>query len=354
MNDGSMILVAGALLAAGIVAALAAGRLRVPGLVISLGLGMLIGSDGLGVDPFLDYELARTIGVIALALILFEGGLAAGWKEIRPVLGTSISLATIGTLITALIVGVAARSAARLQPARGLPARVDRRRDRQRGDLLGAARVHAQAPAGARSLEGESGFNDPVAIVLVIGFIDWIQKPDYGLRATCSAWSRSSSRSARRSGLVVGRLAVIGVPAASASLRPASIRSRRSPRRRSPSAEPPSCTARASSPSTWRGCRSEALAIPARRTVDDFHAGARVGRPDRGLLHVRAARVPERPARRRRRGAADRRRARCSSPVRSRRSLATRFGALQHARGAYSSAGPACAGRSRSCSRPSP
>ena len=68
-----------------------AGRLRVPGLVLFIGLGMAIGSDGTGWIDFGadsgDYELARTIGVIALALILFEGGLAVGFSEIRPVLG---------------------------------------------------------------------------------------------------------------------------------------------------------------------------------------------------------------------------------------------------------------------------
>ena len=55
-----------------------AGRRRAcacPSLVLFLGVGMLIGSDGLGWIDFDDYELARTIGIVALALILFEGGL---------------------------------------------------------------------------------------------------------------------------------------------------------------------------------------------------------------------------------------------------------------------------------------
>ena len=86
VDASAMMLVTGALLALGILAALAAGRLRVPGLVLFLGLGMAIGSDGLGLIDFDDFELTRTVGVVALALILFEGGLAAGWSEIRPVL----------------------------------------------------------------------------------------------------------------------------------------------------------------------------------------------------------------------------------------------------------------------------
>src|SRR5438874_13364172 len=112
MTDGALILAAGALLAAAIGATLVAGRLRVPGLVLFLGLGMLIGSDGLGLVDFghsrHDVELARTIGIVALALILFEGGLAAGWREIRPVLGVGLSLAGVGTLVTAIVAGVAA------------------------------------------------------------------------------------------------------------------------------------------------------------------------------------------------------------------------------------------------------
>ena len=81
MDDGQLILVAGAMLAAGIVASLLAGRLGLPALILFLGLGMVIGSDITGWVYFDDYELARTIGVIALALILFEGGLAAGFER---------------------------------------------------------------------------------------------------------------------------------------------------------------------------------------------------------------------------------------------------------------------------------
>ena len=88
-----MILIAGALMAGGLVASFAADRLRVPGLVLFLGLGMAIGSDGTGWIHFSDYELARTIGIVALALILFEGGLTASFGEIRSVLGSALSLA---------------------------------------------------------------------------------------------------------------------------------------------------------------------------------------------------------------------------------------------------------------------
>src|SRR4051794_5122413 len=102
MSDGQLILVVGVLLAAGLAGALLAGRLRVPGLLLFLGLGMAIGSDGTGWIHFDDYELARTVGIVALSLILFEGGLTAGLPEIRPVLRPALLLAFLGTAVTAI------------------------------------------------------------------------------------------------------------------------------------------------------------------------------------------------------------------------------------------------------------
>src|SRR5881275_2656786 len=80
-TPGRPLLITGVLLAAGLAASLAAGRLRMPGLVLVLGLGMVIGSDGLGWIDFADFKLARQAGIVALALILFEGGLSSGFAE---------------------------------------------------------------------------------------------------------------------------------------------------------------------------------------------------------------------------------------------------------------------------------
>jgi cell volume regulation protein A len=179
-HDAELILIAGVLLAAGIAGALLADRVRVPGLLLFLGLGMLAGSEGIGGIEFSDAELARTLGTIALVLILFEGGLSSGWPEIRPVLGTAASLATLGTALTAVIAGFAAKLIFDLSTLEGM--------------LVGAAIAATDSAAIfavlrgstiekrlARSLEGESGMNDPVALLLVIGFIEWIQQPGYGL-----------------------------------------------------------------------------------------------------------------------------------------------------------------------------
>jgi cell volume regulation protein A len=179
-HDAELILIAGSLLAAGIAGAFLADRIRIPGLLIFLGLGILAGSEGIGGIHFSNAELTRTLGTIALVLILFEGGLTSGWSEIRPVLGTAASLATIGTLLTAAIAGLAAKLIFDFSTLEGL--------------LVGAAIAATDSAAIfavlrrstlkkrlARSLEGESGMNDPVALLLVIGFIEWIQQPDYGV-----------------------------------------------------------------------------------------------------------------------------------------------------------------------------
>jgi potassium/hydrogen antiporter len=180
MSDGQMILVGGALLVAGLAAALAAGRLRVPGLVLFLGLGMAIGSDGTGWIHFDDYELARTIGTVALALILFEGGLDSGLDEIRPVLGPALSLALVGTLGTAVIAGLAAALLFDLSTLQGmLVGSIVAATDG--AAIFGVLRGSTLRRRLARTLEGEAGFNDPVAVLLVVGFIDWIQLPDYGV-----------------------------------------------------------------------------------------------------------------------------------------------------------------------------
>lgn len=180
MRLAELILAVGGLLAAGVAASLLAAQMRVPGLLLFLAVGMVLGSDVTGLVPFEDYDLARDIGIVALSLILFDGGMSAGWSEIRPVLGLSVSLATVGTLITALVTGLTAAWLFDLSILEGL--------------LLGAVLSSTDGAAVfallrgsrlrrrlARALEGESGLNDPVAVLLVVGLISWLQKPDYGL-----------------------------------------------------------------------------------------------------------------------------------------------------------------------------
>jgi potassium/hydrogen antiporter len=204
--DAHFILAAGALLAAALLASFAAWRLRIPGLVLFLGVGMLVGSDGLGWLEFSDYALARRVGTIALVLILFEGGLTSGVAEIRPIVGSAVSLALLGTLGTALIVGLFATLLFDFSTLEGL--------------LLGSIVASTDGAAVlallrgstlrrklARTLEGEAGFNDPVAVVLVLGLIDWITRPHYGI-ADMLALIAKQLGIGLAVGLLVGWLAV--------------------------------------------------------------------------------------------------------------------------------------------------
>ena len=118
----------------------------------------------------------------------------------------------------------------------------------------------------ARTLEGEAGFNDPVAVLLVIGFIDWIEKPDYGVARHGASCSSRRWASARWWASRVGWLAVQGAAAHAArspglypvaSLATAGDRLRR---------RADACTAPASSPSTWPGsCSARRGSRPSRR-----------------------------------------------------------------------------------------
>ena len=179
MDEGTILLLVGAVLTASIVVALGASRTGVPSLVAFLALGMLLGSDGIGGIDFDDAELARTVGVIGLAAILFEGGLSTSWRRLRQVAAPAALLSTVGVAVTALITGAAAYLLFDLT--------------RLEAVLLGAVVSSTDAAAVfatlrftnirrrlARTLEAESGLNDPMAIALTIGLIEWILEPTFG------------------------------------------------------------------------------------------------------------------------------------------------------------------------------
>jgi potassium/hydrogen antiporter len=180
VHDGQLILIAGALLGAGLLASLLAGRVRVPSLLLFLGVGMAIGTDGLGWIDFDDVRLARSIGIVALALILFEGGLTSGLFEIRPVLPAAVSLAVVGTVVTAVVTGLAAVWLLDLSLLQGLlTGAVLASTDG--AAIFGLLRGSTLERKLASTLEAESGFNDPMAVLLVLGFIAWLQEPGYGI-----------------------------------------------------------------------------------------------------------------------------------------------------------------------------
>jgi cell volume regulation protein A len=179
MSFELILIIAAGLLLVSVLISKVSDRSGIPALLLFLAIGMLAGSDGLGGIYFDDPSLAQFIGIVALNLILFAGGLDTEWKDVRPVLKYGIALSTLGVLITALIVGVAAQYLLGFTLLQGL--------------LLGAIVSSTDAAAvfsilrskslGLKGklrplLELESGSNDPMAVFLTIGMIQLLTQPN--------------------------------------------------------------------------------------------------------------------------------------------------------------------------------
>lgn len=101
----AVLLVLSALFFLSVLAGKASSRFGVPALLLFLAVGMLCGTDGLGIQ-FDNIHLAQTIGTVALCIILFSGGMDTQISEIKPIMLQGLILSTLGVLITALITGV--------------------------------------------------------------------------------------------------------------------------------------------------------------------------------------------------------------------------------------------------------
>ena len=182
-----VLLILSILFFASILAGKAGSRFGVPALLLFLGVGMLFGSDGLGIH-FDNIKLAHMIGTVALSAILFSGGLDTKIEDIKPVLGPGVTLATLGVLLTAVITGLTLYLL--IDPRLGLGVM---------GCLLLASTMSSTDSASVFSilrgkglhlkhnlrptLELESGANDPMAYVLTTTFITLVLQggePHYG------------------------------------------------------------------------------------------------------------------------------------------------------------------------------
>ncbi len=177
-----LIFIAATLLSVSIIASRISARLGVPALLLFLVIGMIAGSEGPGGIQFDDPNTARSIGVVALALILFAGGLDTDWRSVRPVLAPALALATVGVVVTALLMGWFVSMVTSFSLIEAL--------------LLGsivsstdAAAVFAVLRSRNVSLRGnlkpllelESGSNDPMAVFLTVGIVGLIGSPDTSL-----------------------------------------------------------------------------------------------------------------------------------------------------------------------------
>ncbi len=172
----ALLLFGALLLLLGIISSLIARRFGAPLLLIFLVIGMLAGEDGPGGVVFNDYRLTYLIGSMALAIILFDGGLRTRLTHLKNTILPATALATVGVVITSGIVALAAVYILKLEWLPSL--------------LLGAVVASTDAAAVffllqsgglelkrriVTVLETESGTNDPTAVILTLLLVEMIE-----------------------------------------------------------------------------------------------------------------------------------------------------------------------------------
>ncbi|MEU9891679.1 potassium/proton antiporter [Sphaerisporangium sp. NPDC051011] len=166
MNLNIWLLLASIVVIAAIASVRVAHRTGLPTLLIYLGLGLLLGEAGLGIQ-FENAQLAQQIGLAALAVILAEGGLTTYWPHVRRAVPTALLLATIGVGVSIVVLASAAHWLLAMDWRTAL--------------LLGAILASTDAAAVfsvlrrlplpqrlSGILEAESGFNDAPTVIVVV------------------------------------------------------------------------------------------------------------------------------------------------------------------------------------------
>ena len=184
IDTGNILLIGAVLLFFSIIAGKAGFRFGVPVLLLFLGVGMLFGSDGLGIQ-FNNPHGAQFIGMIALSIILFSGGMDTKYTEIKPVLGQGVILATLGVALTTAITGffiywitglVSDFSALTLTESLLMAAVMSSTDSASVFSILRSKKQGLKEQLRPM-LELESGSNDPMAYMLTLLLIQIIQTP---------------------------------------------------------------------------------------------------------------------------------------------------------------------------------
>lgn len=181
-NPEEVLLIASVILFLSIFAGKAGYRFGLPALLVFLGVGMLFGSDGLGIQ-FSNPAMAQFIGMLALSIILFSGGMDTKVSEVKPIAAQGVILATVGVLATTFITGGFIYYVSRLVtgyetltfPVSLLMAAVMSSTDSASVfSILRSKGVYLKQRLRP-TLELESGSNDPMAYMLTLLLIAYIQ-----------------------------------------------------------------------------------------------------------------------------------------------------------------------------------
>lgn len=180
-----IILLAAILVLFGIASSKLSARLGLPVLVLFLLIGMLAGEGGIGIITFNTPAIAHALGTLALAMILFDGGLQTPIASIKKVWKPASVLATVGVFLTAAVTGVAAAYILHLPLLEGLllGAIVGSTDAAAVFSLLRNAGIHINSRLKS-VLEIESASNDPMAIFLTVGLLEILvngMQPGIGL-----------------------------------------------------------------------------------------------------------------------------------------------------------------------------
>jgi len=206
ITSENILLIGAILLFLSLLAGKTSHRIGIPILLMFLGIGILAGSEGIGGINFDNPIATQFIGIVALNVILFSGGLDTSWESVKPIVWQGITLSTLGVLLTATILGVFVWLITDFTLFEGL--------------LLGSivsstdsAAVFSILRSKKLALKGflrptlefESGSNDPMAYVLTIAFTSIVTIPDSNLGSVILIFFQQLIIGAV-SGLILGRI----------------------------------------------------------------------------------------------------------------------------------------------------
>lgn len=176
MNIAFILFIVGLILIVSVVASKIMYRFGVPTLILFLTLGMILGSEGLGGIAFEDYAFTNTIAQVALMVIIFSGGFDTSWKNSKKSFPLAMTLSSLGTLLTALLVGLFAHFVLGLDWLVGflLGSIISSTDAASVFSILRSKNLNLKGDL-ATSLEVESGSNDPFAYLLTLFFLALIQ-----------------------------------------------------------------------------------------------------------------------------------------------------------------------------------